>query len=122
MATSSTNFMNMGSQSKPPTLQRDEYPQWKIRMISFLEGVHKDLSQYLHNPPFIPTVVVPHVPAIANTEEVPEQIKPKKTEDWSPEDWEKHELAAKCKRLLIMAIPNDIFELLDACETSVSLG
>ena len=38
-----------------------------------------------------------------------------------PEDWEKHELAAKCKRLLIMAIPNDIFELMDACETSKDL-
>ena len=87
-------------------------------MISFLEGVQKDLRQQLHNPPFVPTVVVPRVPATATTEEVPEQIKPKKKEEWSPEDWEKHELAVKCKRLLIMAIPNDILELLDAWETS----
>ena len=76
-----TNFLNMGSQSKPPTLLRDEYPQWKIRMISFLAGVHRDLPQYLHNPPFIPTVVVPRVPATATTEEIPEKIKPKKTEE-----------------------------------------
>ena len=89
-------------------------------MISFLEGVKKDLPRYLHNRPFIPTVLVPRVPATATTEEVPEQIKPKKTEEWSLEDWEKHELA-ECKRLLIMAIPNDIFELLDACETSKDL-
>ena len=116
-----TNFLNMGSQSKPPTLLRDEYPQWKIIMISFLEGVHRDLPQYLHKPPFIPTMVFPRVPATATIEEVAEQIKPKKTEDWSPEDWEKHELAAKCKRLLIMATPNDIFELLDACDTSKDL-
>ena len=95
------NFHNMGSQSKPPTLLRDEYPQWKIRMISFLEGVHRDLPQYPHNPPFIPTMVVPRVPATATIEEVAEQIKPKKIEDWSPE---KHELDAKYKRLLIMAI------------------
>ena len=90
-------------------------------MISFLEGVQKDLPRYLHNPPFIPTVVVSHVPATATIEEVPEQINPKKTEEWSQEDWEKHELTAKCKRLLIMAIPNDIFELLDTCETSKDL-
>ena len=75
MATPTTNFLNMGSQSKPPTRLRDEYPQWNIRMISFLEGVYRDLPQYLHNPPFIPTVVVPRVPATATTEEVPEQIK-----------------------------------------------
>ena len=30
-------------------------------------------------------------------------------------------MAAKCKRLLIIAIPNEIFELLDACETSKDL-
>ena len=71
MATS-TNFMNMGSQSKPPTLQRDEYPQWKIRMIFFLEGVQKDFPQYLHNPLFVPTIVIPRVPTTATTEEVPE--------------------------------------------------
>ena len=98
----------MGSQSKPPTLLRDEYPQWNIRMISFLEGAHRDLPQYLHNPPFIPIMVVLRVPATATTEEVLEEIKPKKTEEWSPEDWEKHELAAKCKRLIIMAILNDL--------------
>ena len=53
-------------------------------MISFLEGVHKDLPEYLHNPLFIPTIVVPRVPATTTTDEVPEQIKPKKPEDWSP--------------------------------------
>ena len=49
-------------------------------MISFLEGVQKDLPQYLHNPPFVQTVVIPRVPATTTTEEVPEQIKPKKKE------------------------------------------
>ena len=77
-------------------------------MISFLEGVHRDLPEYLHNPPFIPTMVVPRVPATATPEEVFEQIKPKNPDDWSLEEWEKHELAAKWKRLLIMAILNDI--------------
>ena len=66
----------------------------KIRMISFLEGVDRDLPQYLHNPPFIPTMVVPRVPTTATTEEVAEQIKPKNP---------------------------DIFELLDSCDTSKDL-
>ena len=90
-------------------------------MISFVEGVHKELPEYLHNPPYIPTVVVPHVPATTTTAEIPEQIKPKDLDNWSPEEIEKHELAGKCKRLLIMAIPNDIFELLDSCDTSKDL-
>ena len=73
MATPTANFLNICSQSKPPTLLRDEYPQWKIQMTLFLGGIHKDLPQYLHNPPFIPTVVGPWVPATANIEEVAER-------------------------------------------------
>ena len=67
-----TNFFNMGSQSKPPTLLRDGYPQWKIRMVSFLEGVDASQTEFLHNPPYIPTIVVPRVLATATTTEVPE--------------------------------------------------
>ena len=117
-----TNFFNMGSQSKPPTLLRDEYPQWKIRMISFLEGVHPDLPEYQHNPPYIPTRVVPCVPATATADEVPEQIKPKKREDWLQKGRDKHDLVGRCKRLLIIAIPNDIFESLESRETSTELS
>ena len=78
-------------------------------MISFLKGVHKELPEYLDNPPFVPTVVVPCVPVTTTTAEVPEQIKPKDLDNWSPEEREKHELAYKCQRLLIMVIPNDTF-------------
>ena len=72
-----TNFFNMGSQSKLPTLIRDEYSQWKIRIIPFLEVVDSGLTEFVHNPPYIPTIVVPRVPATATTAEVLEQIKPK---------------------------------------------
>jgi len=65
-------------------------------MISFLEGVHKELLEYLHNPPIFLTVVVPRVPTTATTAEIPEQLQPKDLDNWSPEEWEKHEVAAKC--------------------------
>ena len=81
-----TNFFNMGSQSIPPTVLRDEYAQLKIRMVSFLEGVDKGLPEFLHNPPYFPTIVVPRVPATATTEKVPKQIKPKTEKDWSQEE------------------------------------
>ncbi|KAI3667097.1 hypothetical protein L6452_42142 [Arctium lappa] len=71
------NFFSSGSQSKPPTLLRDEYPQWKIRMVQFLEGVDAGLVEFLHNPPFIPMTNVPRVPATATTPEVPEYQHPK---------------------------------------------
>ena len=83
MANLNTNFFNMGSQYKPPTLPRYEYSHWKIRMVSFLEGVDPGLPEFLHNPPYFPTIVIPRVPTTATTTEVLEQIKPKAEKDWS---------------------------------------
>ncbi|KAI3729859.1 hypothetical protein L6452_18530 [Arctium lappa] len=115
------NYFSAGSQSKPPTLLRDEYPQWKIRMVHFLEGVDPGLVEFLHNPPFIPMTTVPRVPATANTSEIPEYQHPKPVLEWSEEEKAQHELAKKAKRLIIMAIPNDIFQSLESCETSKDL-
>ncbi|KAI3718365.1 hypothetical protein L6452_19232 [Arctium lappa] len=108
------NYFSAGSQSKPPTLIIDEYPNWKIRMVHFLEGVDPGLVEFLHNPPFIPMTTVPRVPATANTSEIPEYQHPKPVLEWSEEEKAQHELAKKAKRLIIMAIPNDLFQSLDS--------
>ena len=116
-----TSYLSIGSRSKPPTLIREEFPQWKIRMMNFLEGIHPRITEFLHNPPFIPATLIPRVPATANTPEVPEYYQPKLQKDWDEEEKELASLAPKCKRLLIMALPNDIFTSLDHCSTSKEL-
>ncbi|KAJ9546619.1 hypothetical protein OSB04_019162 [Centaurea solstitialis] len=116
-----TNFMSISSQSKPPTLVREEFQQWKIRMVNFLEGIHPRITEYLHNPPYIPVKLIPRVPATATTAEVLEYCQSKRQIDWDDEDKEMARLAPKCKRLLIMALPNDIFMSLDYCPTSKEL-
>ena len=90
-------------------------------MVSFLEGVNSRLIEFLHNPLFVLVTIIPRVPAIATTVEIPEKIKPTPINEWDDEDKDKVELAKKCRRLLIMAIPNDTFKSLDACETSKEL-
>ncbi|KAJ9544897.1 hypothetical protein OSB04_024604 [Centaurea solstitialis] len=82
----------IGSQSKPPILNRDEFQQWKIRMVNFLEGNHPRIAEFLHT-----------------------------VSSWDDDEKEIAGLAAKCKRLLIMALPNEIFESLDHCNTSMEL-
>ncbi|KAJ9561515.1 hypothetical protein OSB04_006675 [Centaurea solstitialis] len=52
---------------------------------------------------------------------MPEYYQPKLQKDWDDEDKELFSLASKCKRLLIMALPNDIFNSLDHCNTSKEL-
>ncbi|KAJ9557841.1 hypothetical protein OSB04_012455 [Centaurea solstitialis] len=120
-ANSNSSFMSIGSQSKPPTLNREEFQQWKIRMISFLEEIHPRITEYLHNPPYIPVKLIPRVPATSTTLEIPEYYQPKPQTDWDEEEKEFFGLAPKCKRLLIMALPNDIFEYLDHRGTSMGL-
>ncbi|KAJ9541284.1 hypothetical protein OSB04_027790 [Centaurea solstitialis] len=120
-SSSNTNFMSIGSQSKPPTLCRKEFQQWKIRMVNFLEGIHPRITEFLHNPPFIPVKLIPRVPATPTTDENPEYYSPKPRKDWDENETKLVDLATKCKRLLIMAIPNDIFESLDHCENSMNL-
>ncbi|KAJ9538241.1 hypothetical protein OSB04_030974 [Centaurea solstitialis] len=62
-----SSYLSIGSQSKPPTLIREEFQQWKIQMINFLEGIHPRITEFLHNPPYIPIKLIPRVPAIATT-------------------------------------------------------
>ncbi|KAI3692973.1 hypothetical protein L6452_32799 [Arctium lappa] len=69
--------------------------------LPLLEGVDPGLVEFLHNPP--------------------EFQHPKPVLEWSEEEKAQHELAKKAKRLIIIAIPNDIFQSLDSCETSKDL-
>ncbi|KAJ9557538.1 hypothetical protein OSB04_012152 [Centaurea solstitialis] len=71
-ANSNSSFMSIESQSKPPTLNREEFQQWKIWMIYFFEGIHPKIAEYLHNPPYIPVQLIPRVIASATTPEIPE--------------------------------------------------
>ncbi|KAJ9562010.1 hypothetical protein OSB04_007170 [Centaurea solstitialis] len=74
---SNTSFVSIGSQSKPPTLVREEIQQWKIRMIHFLEGIHPRITEFLHNPPYVTVTLIPRVPATTTTPEVQEFYQPK---------------------------------------------
>ncbi|KAJ9539122.1 hypothetical protein OSB04_031855 [Centaurea solstitialis] len=85
---SNSSFMSIGSQSKPPTLCREEFQQWKICMVNFLEGIHPRIAEFLHNPPFVHVSLVPRVPASAKTDEVPEYLIPKPKKDWDEEERE----------------------------------
>ncbi|KAJ9547001.1 LOW QUALITY PROTEIN: hypothetical protein OSB04_019544 [Centaurea solstitialis] len=92
-----------------------------MHMVSFLEGIHPKIVEYLQNAPHVPTKLIPRVSATTTTAEILEHSNVKPIEDWSDLDREFIKVSVRCKRLLIMEIPNDIFESLDSCETSKEL-
>ncbi|KAJ9546665.1 hypothetical protein OSB04_019208 [Centaurea solstitialis] len=118
MANTANSFMSSGSQSKPPTLVKEEYPQWKVRMVSFLERIDPRICEFLYNPPYVPMNLIPRVPATKTTPEIPKHLEPKEVTNWSEEDKIMYDLGHKCKRLLIIAIPHDIFKSVDHCYMS----
>ncbi|KAJ9552842.1 hypothetical protein OSB04_016887 [Centaurea solstitialis] len=118
MANTANAFMSTGSQSKPPTLIREEYPQWKMRMVNFLEGIHPRICEFLYNPAYVPMNLIPRIPATETTPEIPEHLEPKDITNWSKEDRILIDLGYKCKRLLIMVIPYEIFNSVDHCYLS----
>ncbi|KAJ9536502.1 hypothetical protein OSB04_un000339 [Centaurea solstitialis] len=90
-------------------------------MVNFLEAIHPRISEFLHNPPYVPVTLIPRVPDTATTPEIPEFYHPKLPANWDDEEKELASLAPKCKRLLIMALPNEIFMSLDRCDSSKEL-
>ncbi|KAI3693028.1 hypothetical protein L6452_32856 [Arctium lappa] len=102
MANSSISAIyTAGLLTKPPTLLRDKYPQWKIRMVNFLEGMDRDLLRLVNDGPHQPMVLVPRVPAIADTAEIPAYYE-KKTSNVTEEETGMMENDSKAVRLLII--------------------
>ncbi|KAJ9535059.1 hypothetical protein OSB04_un001870 [Centaurea solstitialis] len=66
-----------GKQFKQPTLIGEEYPEWKVRMINFLEGIHPRISEFLYNPPYVSMDLIPRVPTTGTTPEISEHYEPK---------------------------------------------
>ncbi|KAJ9544978.1 hypothetical protein OSB04_024685 [Centaurea solstitialis] len=116
-----SSFLSAGTQPKPPTLIREEYPQWNVRMINFLEGIHPRISEFLYNPPYVPMDLIPRVPTTGGTPEITEHYEPKSITNWSKEDKVRVELGSRCKRLLIMAMPHEIFKYIDHCHLSMDI-
>ncbi|XP_024974776.1 uncharacterized protein LOC112512877 [Cynara cardunculus var. scolymus] len=90
-------------------------------MINFYEGLDLECYESILNGPYVPITLIPRNPAAGDTVEVPARHVPKLRIDWDDEDRRLVEVDQKAKRLLIMALPNEIFQSLDACEFAKDL-
>ncbi|KAJ9566733.1 hypothetical protein OSB04_002699 [Centaurea solstitialis] len=87
----SKDLLSMGSKSKPPVLQIGEYPQWRVRMIQFLNNIDKTLMVSTQEGPIKPYIDIPA------------------------------KLDDKALTFLTMAIPNDLFNRVDSRNTAKEL-
>ena len=78
-------------------------------MVNFLEGMDKNLLISVMEGPYIPQTLVPRVIGTSTTVEIPAYYMPKDEKNWDEDDIERVETDKKAKRLIIMALPNEIF-------------
>ncbi|GJR89681.1 retrovirus-related pol polyprotein from transposon TNT 1-94 [Tanacetum coccineum] len=97
------NIMAAGSRDRPPMLATGRYAQWKC----ILEG------------PYTPsTVIIPAVPATANSPVVPERTTVETVLNMSPKNKAHFESEKEVIHLILTRIGNEIYSTVDACNTA----
>ncbi|KAJ9547239.1 hypothetical protein OSB04_019782 [Centaurea solstitialis] len=117
----SRDLLSMGSKSKPPVLQIGEYPQWRVRMIQFLNNIDKTLMVSIQEGPIKPYIDIPGTPETATTPAIEPRRVFKLFLHYNELEKIRAELDDKALTLLTMAIPNDLFNRVDSRNTAKEL-
>ncbi|KAJ9552760.1 hypothetical protein OSB04_016805 [Centaurea solstitialis] len=117
----SRDLLSMGSKSKPPVLQIGEYPQWRVRMIQFLNNIDKTLMVSIQEGPIKPYIDIPGTPETATTPAIEPRRVFKLFRHYNELEKIRAELDDKALTLLTMAIPNDLFNRVDSRNTAKEL-
>ncbi|KAJ9561723.1 hypothetical protein OSB04_006883 [Centaurea solstitialis] len=115
-------LLSMGSKSKPPVLQIGEYPQWRVRMIQFLNNIDKTLMVSIQEGPIKPYIDIPGTPKTATTPAIEPRRVFKLFRHYNELEKIRAELDDKALTLLTMAIPNDLFNRVDSRNTAKELS
>ncbi|KAJ9541735.1 hypothetical protein OSB04_028241 [Centaurea solstitialis] len=117
----SRDLLSMGSKSKPSVLQIGEYPQWRVRMIQFLNNIDKTLMVSIQEGPIKPYIDIPGTPETATTPAIEPRRVFKLFRHYNELEKIRAELDDKALTLLTMAIPNDLFNRVDSRNTTKEL-
>ncbi|KAJ9544347.1 hypothetical protein OSB04_024054 [Centaurea solstitialis] len=117
----SRDLLSMGSKSKPPVLQIGEYPQWRVRMIQFLNNIDKTLMTSIQEGPIKPFIDIPGTPETATTPAIEPRRVYKLFRHYNELEKIRAEIDDKALTFLTMAIPNDLFNRVDSRKTAKEL-
>ncbi|KAJ9542124.1 hypothetical protein OSB04_028630 [Centaurea solstitialis] len=115
------DLLSMGSKSKPPVLQIGEYPQWRVRMIQFLNNIDKTLMTSIQEGPIKPFIDIPGTPETATTPAIEPRRVYKLFRHYNELEKIRAEIDDKALTFLTMAIPNDLFNRVDSRKTAKEL-
>ncbi|GJT68901.1 hypothetical protein Tco_1020381 [Tanacetum coccineum] len=115
------NIMAAGSRDRPPMLATGRYAQWQSRFLRYIDTKTNGdaLRKCILKCPYTPTtVIIPAVPAMDNSLEVPEQTIVKTVLNMSPTNKAHFESEKEAIHLILTEIKDEIYSTVDACKTA----
>ncbi|GJT06248.1 hypothetical protein Tco_0840710 [Tanacetum coccineum] len=115
------NIMAAGSRDRPPMLATGRYAQWQSRFLRYIDiRPNGDaLRKCILECPYTPsTVIIPVVPAIDDSPEVPKRIAVETILNMFLENKEHYQSEKEAIHLLLSKIRDEIYSTVDACKTA----
>ncbi|GJS54982.1 hypothetical protein Tco_0628344 [Tanacetum coccineum] len=116
-----TNIMAAGSRERPPMLATGRYAQWKSHFLRYIDTRPNGdaLRKCILQGPYTPfTVTIPAIPAIDNTQAIPERTAVETILNMSLENKAHFESEKESIHLLLTGIGDEIYSTIDACKTA----
>nr|GEX36055.1 hypothetical protein [Tanacetum cinerariifolium] len=115
------NIMAAGSKDHPPMLATRRYAQWQSRFMRYIntrlngEALKKCILQ---GPYKLSYIIIPGLPAIDESLEVPERTAVETFSNISPENKAHYDAEKEAIHLLLTRIGDKIYSVVDACKTA----
>ncbi|GKD42427.1 hypothetical protein Tco_1267072 [Tanacetum coccineum] len=115
------NIMAAESRDQPSMLATGRYAQWQSHFLRYIDTRPNGdaLRKFILKGPYTPsTIIIPAIPAIDDSPEVPERTAIKTLLNISPENKDHYQSEKEVIHLLLTGIGDEIYSTVDACKTA----
>ncbi|GJV50521.1 hypothetical protein Tco_1440733 [Tanacetum coccineum] len=111
-STHQQSFANVGSETRPPMLERGSYVPWSSRFMRYIDR-KKDTRTFLKHSIEVDLYEFKKIPATATT-----AATTKTEDDLAGDNLKQYEADIDAMNLILLSIPNHIYNSVDSCENA----
>ncbi|GKC32765.1 retrovirus-related pol polyprotein from transposon TNT 1-94 [Tanacetum coccineum] len=111
-STHQQSLADVGSETRPPMLERESYVPWASQFMRYIER-KKDTRKFLKRSIEVGPYKFKKIPATDTADKTTE-----KEDDLTGDDLKQYETNIDAMNLILLPIPNDIYNSVDACENA----
>ena len=112
-------YVNKDVNSKIPMLKRNEYTQWRVKMMHHLRATYIDYLNMIKDGPFVPSKLVPAMNIDGKVFE--EHLVEKSKDEWTKEDKENILKDAKVINILFNSLDSVLTNYMLSCKTTIEV-